>query len=189
MYFMPKTNKWYSWAVHTKATYRYSLTFLITAILLAGWWFGIRPWFEASIHTEQALMRQHQQQLQNLLHAERSLNELKETLPLLRKEYNDLCPTSPALWHQQQVDCMMMLAEKAGVQVNSYTKDTGNKKSWGSYDRVHLTIQGTYAQIIQFLTSLSQSHYMIACCDFRAQRNEGDLCTASCGLRFIRGHQ
>ncbi len=185
MYFMPKTNRWYSWAVHTKATYRYGMSFALLAILIVGWRYGIYAWFDAAINSERRAISQLQQQLIQLTWAERLSKELEDTLPMLRKQLQEFCPSSASAWQQQQFDCVMMQAQKAGVQISSYTDDKEKKKSWGSYRCAQLGTSGTYEQIGRFLTSLKQSPYMIQCNQLRGSRTEGDMFTVSCDLKFM----
>jgi len=185
MYFMPKTNRWYSWAVHTKAAYRYAISISVLLVLLVGWRYGIYAWFDAAITREHSSITQLQQQLTQLARAERLNKELQETLPALRNQLRDFCPTSESLWQQQQFDYVMMQAEKAEVQISSYTDEKEKKKPWGSYRGAQLSVTGTYEQIGTFLTLLKQSSYMIQCNQLRAHRTEGDQFTASCVLKFM----
>ncbi|TET34473.1 hypothetical protein E3J61_02870 [Candidatus Dependentiae bacterium] len=186
MYFMPKTNRWYSWAVHTKAVYRYSMSCVFLVILMLGWRYGIYAWFDAAINSERASISQLQQQLIQLARAERLSKELADnTLPMLRRQLQEFFPSSASAWQQQQFDCVMVQAQKAGVQIVSYTDEKEKKKPWGSYRGAQLSMSGTYEQIGHFLMSLKQSSYMIQCNQFRSNRTEGDQFAASCNLKFM----
>jgi hypothetical protein len=157
------------------------------AILLMGWRYGLYAWFDVAINAERLAIAQLQKQSIQLAQIERLHKELEDTLPLLRKELQGYCPASESAWQQQQFDCVMLQAEKAGVQISSYTDAKEKKKPWGSYRCAQLSMMGTYEQIGQFLAALKQSFYMIQCNQFRANRTEGDQFTASCGLKFMMG--
>ncbi len=185
MYFMPKTNRWYSWAVHTKAVYRYAISFFFLVILIVGWRYGLYAWFDAAINAEHLSISQLQQQIIQLTRAERLNKELEDTLPMLRKRLQEFRPASESAWQQQQFDYLMLQVHKAGVQIGSYTDEKEKKKSWGLYRCAQLSMSGTYEQIEKFLTDLKQSSYMIQCNQFRFNRTEDDLFTASCSLKFM----
>ena len=129
MYFMPRTNRWYSWAVHTKAIYRYGIVFVFWMILIVGWRYGIYAWFDAAIASERAAISQLQKQAIQLTQAERLSRELQDTLPMLRKQMQNYCPSRVSAWQQQQFNCVMDEAQKAGVQISSYTDEKEKKKS------------------------------------------------------------
>lgn len=185
MYFMPRTNRWYSWAVHTKAIYRYGMVFAFWAILIVGWRYGIYAWFDAEIASERAAISQLQKQAIQLTQAERAIRELQDTLPMLRKQMQNHSPSSVSVWQQQQFNCVMDEAHKAGIQITAYTDEKEKKKSWGLYRIVQLSMNGTFEQLCAFLEAIKKSPYMIQCNQFRASRTEGDAFSASCGLKLM----
>lgn len=185
MYFMPRTNRWYSWAVHTKAIYRYGISAFVCVLLIAGWRCGIYVWFNAAIDSERRMLAQLQQQLNQLTRAERLNNELSQMLPILRNQFEEYCPNSVEVWQQQQFNWVTDAAYKTGIYITSYTDEQEKKKCWGAYRSAQLTMTGTFEQLCGFLVVLKQSPYMIQCNQLRAVRTEGELFTIFCRLKFM----
>ena len=58
MYFIPQKNKWYSWLVHTRPLYRYTVVFLGMFFILFAWRYGLYTWLDAAIAQEQGAISQ-----------------------------------------------------------------------------------------------------------------------------------
>ncbi len=185
MYFIPQKNKWYSWAVHTRPLYRYGVTCGTVVLLLIGWRYGVYAWLDSAYLQQQAAIAQLQQQMMQLTQAQRVSNELTNTLPMLRKRLQEYIPPNKDEWQQQQFNYVMNEAQKAGIQITSYSDEKEKKKSWGFYRYIQLGLFGKLDQISRFLASLKQSPYMIQCSQIQSSRTEGDTFSASCGLKFM----
>ncbi len=185
MYFIPQKNKWYSWAVHTRPLYRYFLTASMAAVLLIGWRYGLYAWLDSSILYEQAAIVQLQQKLTQIGYVQRGMDDLSQSLPVMRKKIQDQAPANIDEWHQKQFSFIIDEAQKAGVQITSYNDEKEKKKSCALCRYIQLDLIGKFEQISRFLTALKQSPHMISCKRISSSRTDGDMFTASCGLQFL----
>ena len=185
MYFIPRNNRFYSWAVHTKPGLRYLITLVLIGTVGSGWWFVDTWLYDFIEQKQQELSALHKQCIQ-CTHAQHACCQLQTSIPVLQKTERSYV-TGDSLEEALQVQTMFVLdqADKAGLALNGYNAGTEADKGWYAKNMVRFDFSGTHGQLMKFLAILVDDHNMIQCDSVRLTHAENDSLTITCQMRFM----
>jgi len=185
MYFLPRNNKFYSWAAHIKPTYRYLLTGTVTIFLFLSWWFFIYIPFESVIHTYQKQITAMHTQYKNIKKAQKSCTGLEQSIKNLQSTVQSYCVDCDNS-QQDQLTQLLHHIEKSGLHLQEYNVVATQDKDWYLCDNAHCVFEGSLSQFMNFLQELQQSKQLIACENISLNRTSDDnLFNISCDMQFF----
>lgn len=185
MYFIPQKNRWYSTFAYISPGYRYTGLFLIIALILLVWRYGLYTWLDAAIQHEQGVIAQFENQLQAQGHMQREHDELMRNLPLL----NNACSTAGQCCIGQECydQCSYLFneAKRSGLRITDYQNAQEKSNQIRKCQQVSIGVAGSFDQLQQFLQQLKSSARMIQCTGVSAQEEQSGALNARCTIQFI----
>jgi len=167
MYFIPRNNKFYSFIVHLRPSYRYMLTIFIISFIFGLWIVGI--YFPLGAHIDHSFTKlaKLRTQCQQINKAKRSCVQLEHSLQTL---YRDVQFNKPERTAQNPLQSNLLLildqAKNTGLALNHYTMDKKIDDQWARKNSAHFTFTGNLKQIMGFLKQLKKTDCLLGYDDF-----------------------
>ena len=184
MYFIPRNNRFYSWAVHAKPSVRYFITIVLIGGTGSGWWFA-DTWLDTFIEQKQQELSALHKQYMQCTHAQHACRQLQTSIPTLQKKIQSYATDANMQPLQAQTMFVLDQAHQAGLSLHGYSADTEVDKGWYAKNMARFDFGGTPDQLTKFLATLTDDHQMIQCDQIRITHTEDDKATIACQMRFM----
>lgn len=183
MYFVPKGNRLYRWAVTKSSFMRYLILCGGAAFLCVTWYFFAYTACET-----------------HLAKRDQSLSRMRKecsVLPELRAECDTLQAAIDAHTTQlhacsakqkEQNDSIYILdqAKKNNLTLSSYTVHNKHVKKWYTREDVQCSFVGGLPQITQFLADIKNNDRMIQCKSMKMTRDDDERYALVCDLQVSK---
>ncbi len=184
MYFIPRNNKFYSWAAHIKSTHRYVLTGLLTTGLLFGWWFFIYIPLEESINLYQKQIDTMHNQYMHMKKTLYSSIGFQQSIKDLQATVQSYCIDCDEQ-QQDQLSQLLGYVEKSGLDLKIYNVLKSKDKDWYMCDTSHCVFAGNIMQFMDFLQILQKSKQLVTCENISLNHTNDELFNISCDMQFF----
>ena len=184
MYFIPRNNKFYSWAAHIKPTHRYLLTGLITTGLFFGWWFFVYMPLENYIGSYQKqldVMHNQYTNMQKTIHSSIDIEQSIKDLQATMQSYCADCGTE----QKDQLTQLLDYVDQSGLHLKAYNVGQTQDKDWYESSTSHCVFAGNLNQFMHLLQVLQNSKQLVACENISLNRTSNDLFTIACDMQFF----
>ncbi len=182
MFFIPEKGRFYRWAVHTPALYRWGITLGLVAVLVVAWFFVLDPWLTGIVQYEQAALNRAGQQQSEALIASRAskVHDMQ-----LQKTNASIQELAGSVSERDQIAFLFDAAQKAGVSIHTFTKEKDKQKEWRTKKYASLSASGRLDQFFSFFSAIADSSHMIQCKRLVLQRTDQNVFSAQCHLECI----
>ncbi|MCX5925511.1 MAG: hypothetical protein NT124_04445 [Candidatus Dependentiae bacterium] len=176
MYFIPRTNAFYSWAIQLNVIYR----FFVTSISISALWFF---WFYVLYSKNDFFIERYRTDIASL-HAQGVQTSCIEqecaTAQNAIDEFHDFvhpycAPLSEKVITQSRMIEIIKYIKKSGLYLTGCTAGKCLDKGWYIKHIVHVDVTGTMDSIQQFFSHIKASKKMIQCSHVRIDRRDDAL--------------
>jgi len=184
MFFLSRTNKFFSAVTTIKPTHRYVLTLFAIGGLFYGW--------IALLHvpTAQAI-NQHQQNISHLKQQQRLFGSSQTACVQLERSVQDLqhslqshinVDASVEDATQQMMFFVLEQAREQNLLLNAFTLGEKKEMEWQTKTMADVDLTGSPEQIMTFLDTLTTTDYLIDINHMQLSRVSQDECNVRCVL-------
>ncbi|MCX5922917.1 MAG: hypothetical protein NTX86_06350 [Candidatus Dependentiae bacterium] len=186
MYFLPRSNAFYSWATAIKPFHFYAITAGTLGLVAATWFLCFYLPIGGIINQEIMVVKQLQMQCSQLELMQTTCNDLAT---LVGKKQALLDPLLQSNEPQEILhDAMMFLighAKLCGLTMRSCTIDDQLDKHWYIHNNVSIDVRGSFAACMNFFDGLYQSDSFIAAQQTHLTRVTNDVFNLKLVLNII----
>lgn len=162
MYFLPRTNKIFSWLAHRSITHLYIGSFLTLILISFCWFFFVYTTIDAKIEQAGVRLRQLQNQKIELTQAQTAHEKLEKRLALLEKDFALLAKDSALQAHiSAALPQIISAAQLCKLGLKNCALENQTDGQWYTQTQVAVAAQGTMDQIKQFFSHLHKSGHMV----------------------------
>jgi Tfp pilus assembly protein PilO len=155
MYFLPRTNKLYSWLAHQKISHLYLMT-LVTGTLLAT------VWFVFVYSPLQTVVDASSIQLQQVKHHKQELQIVESVCKKLEKnilelEHNIHVAQEQSAAKNDDLQAILGAAHHCKLSLKNCARESSSDGSWYTQQPFTLNLQGTIEETAHFFKELSKA--------------------------------
>lgn len=184
MYFIPRNNKFYSWAAHIKPMHRYILSGFLATILFVGWWFFLYSSIENIINIYQEQIKSLRIQNMNIFKEKKSVVQLERSVKDLRGTLDSYCADCNTL-QKSQLTFLLKYLEQVGLHLQAYNVGSVEDKEWYICQNAQCMFIGTISQFLFLLNQLNTAQELVACKNITLNRmHDEDLFAISCDMQL-----
>lgn len=166
MYFIPRNNRLYNWAVKKSSLYLYTVTACVLLLLVGGWFYGMYAWVEHIIDQRQQEVARMYEQCMKIKQSRMMCSSLEKNLTSLKEKMRMqvIHETVQRGFHEYTL-FVVQQARKAGLHLASYSSFSCKDGGWCVKNSAQFHFQGELERITSFLSALKKSKKMIECND------------------------
>jgi Tfp pilus assembly protein PilO len=161
MYFLPRSNAFYSRIVYIKPLHRYAITFAANIALLSVWYFGVHGLLESQTHQAQAEITRLRQQEFMMKQSVADSTQLDASIVSLQNALKTHAASSGDTFQA----AMMNIVNQAGIcglAMQSCAMTEHKEENWYTKNTVNVDVSGSFDQLLKFVQSLSNAGHLMA---------------------------
>lgn len=186
MYFIPRNNWFYTFAVRTRPMTRYLYTFALATLIILFWLYAVYFRTEAAIDHRTTCVMQLRTQSEQLTHANHAVKKLTESIGALQREVQSYAlPTNKEEELQSRVLYVLSQAQENGLELDTYDAAKKIEKPWCTKHCMHFVFSGRTQQVIAFLKTIQSSGKMISCANISLHRQDDNSFQMACDMSFV----
>lgn len=187
MYFLPRTNKIFSWLVNQQVTHLYIGSFLILTMVLMSWFFFVYAAIDAQIDQLGTKLRQLQNQKIELAHAKTAHETLQKRVATLENDFKRAAQQD-TIGHSLAIAALphvVSAAQGCKIALTHCALENQTDAQWYTQTQVSVTAQGTMDHIKQFFSQLQKEGHMVKMTNLTLNHDTQGVYTMHVRLDFI----
>lgn len=170
-----------------QASYRYSLTLIVLALIVGSWLFGLYYPLQKSREEQERQLSLIHKKYQQLELAKQEVKELQLDVANLEKEVNacKVVDRSSNDYMQSQVTYVLQQIQQCGLALQSYNTGKEITRDWCKARTAQFDLVGSMPQIVTFLNRIKTCERMIECPNLSVVRIDETRYQAQCEMHFV----